>query len=227
MRLLMNRCSGLLFSMEKLQAAAFGEAEADFVGRNLAKARLALGDVLLTAHRQYHWSCVERHHRLQHLLSLAPLDWETPLVQHHAAGVDFKLHPRRSKESREALSAQLDTIRAAACDLWLWLESYRLASSFTSIWEYSTSSLNKCPHTQAWKNFLLHLEALGGRGLWQASSTRYPRERLLRALPLLLFDPAVCERPESLQAVQSALCTSATTFPGLVDQYRRWWHRFN
>src|SRR6185503_1273964 len=63
-RLLMNRCSGLLFAREQLQHEPFTPAHADFVGRNLAKARLAFGDVLLTVRGQYHWSCRERHRRL-------------------------------------------------------------------------------------------------------------------------------------------------------------------
>ena len=59
-RLLMNRCSGLLFAREQLRRERFTPEEADFVGRNHAKAQLALGDVILTAQGQYHWSCRER-----------------------------------------------------------------------------------------------------------------------------------------------------------------------
>ena len=59
-RLLMNRCSGLLFAREQLFREPFPLEAADFVGRNHAKAQLALGDVVLTAHQQYHWSCRER-----------------------------------------------------------------------------------------------------------------------------------------------------------------------
>jgi hypothetical protein len=35
-RLLMNRCSGLLFSADRLCGRSFGPEDSDFVGRNLA-----------------------------------------------------------------------------------------------------------------------------------------------------------------------------------------------
>ena len=60
-RLLFNRCSGLLFASERLAKNDFNSADADFVGRNLAKAQLALGDVVLAMSGRYHWSCLERH----------------------------------------------------------------------------------------------------------------------------------------------------------------------
>mgnify|MGYP006142135189 CR=1 FL=1 len=39
--------TGLLFARERLDRPHFTAADADFVGRNLAKARLALGDAVL------------------------------------------------------------------------------------------------------------------------------------------------------------------------------------
>ena len=99
-RLLFNRCSGLLYSLERLQRKDFSEAESDFVGRNLAKAQLAFGDVLLAAHGEYHWSCRERHARLAKFKFIGELAWAAPLLAQHAAGAEFKLHPKRSTESR-------------------------------------------------------------------------------------------------------------------------------
>src|SRR5208282_91144 len=66
-RLLMNRCSGLLFAHIELDREPFTPARADFVRRNLAKAQLACGDAILAADGQYHWSCRRRHHRLASL----------------------------------------------------------------------------------------------------------------------------------------------------------------
>ena len=102
-RLLFNRCSGLLYSLDKLKRTDFGEAEADFVGRNLAKAQLAFGDALLAAHGKYHWSCRERHARLATFDFKNDLVWAIPLIKHHATGVEFKLHPKRSTETRDEL----------------------------------------------------------------------------------------------------------------------------
>src|SRR3989442_3228826 len=74
-RLLMNRCSGLLFAKERLQRDRFTHDDADFVSRNLAKAQLAFGDAVLTVNGQYHWSCRERHQRLMNLSVPDDLPW--------------------------------------------------------------------------------------------------------------------------------------------------------
>ena len=66
-RLLMNRSSGLLFSKTLIEKNEFTSADADFVRRNISKAQLALGDVVLTAFGRYHSSCRERHRRLEKL----------------------------------------------------------------------------------------------------------------------------------------------------------------
>src|SRR4029079_11850136 len=68
-RLLFNRCSGLLFARALLDAGRLTREESDFVGRNRAKAQLALGDVVLAAAGEYHWSCRERQRRLEQLIS--------------------------------------------------------------------------------------------------------------------------------------------------------------
>src|SRR5437667_1590292 len=72
-RLLMNRCSGLLFAKQQLERTDFTPENADFVRRNVAKAQLAFGDVLLTVEGQYHWSCRERAARLSCLVSDFPM----------------------------------------------------------------------------------------------------------------------------------------------------------
>jgi hypothetical protein len=118
-RLLFNRCSGLLLVRELLERTALSNEEADFTVRNLAKAKLALGDALLTAFGLYHWSSRERHRRLAKLrpasgsvlkvsaagegqvaeesAELTPkpetLPWLEEVQEHHAAGLEFKLHP--------------------------------------------------------------------------------------------------------------------------------------
>ena len=107
-RLLMNRCSGLLFSAERLARAEFTADDADFVGRNHAKARLAFGDAWLAAQGQYHWSCKERHDRIRRLAAVGPVDpgkglSTADLMREHAAGVQFKLLPVRTSAPRAAL----------------------------------------------------------------------------------------------------------------------------
>jgi hypothetical protein len=97
-RLMFNRGSGLLLAREILQRNTLSIEDADFVVRNMAKMKLALGDALLAAFGQYHWSAVERGRRVA-VLSAENLPSWLPLVQiHHSAGVAFKLHPWTMRE---------------------------------------------------------------------------------------------------------------------------------
>ena len=222
-RLLMNRCSGLLFARARLAKSDFDDDDADFVGRNLAKAQLAFGDVLLAAHGQYHWSCQERHRRLKRL-DITALPWATALITHHATGVEFKLHPIRSSESQTTLAARHQELAALGEKLWLWLESRRLGPAFATARDYALSGSNKCPETSSLRNRLVNLRAFGPGGL---ASGRYPRERLLTTLPLLLWEKSALTNPELLAKIQTQLRSTATDLAGLVAAYSVIWARFN
>jgi hypothetical protein len=224
-RLLMNRCSGLLFSQEHLQREPFTPDNADFVGRNIAKAQLALGDVLLTVAGQYHWSCRERGERLRDLDSDFPRLAEVQL--HHLEGIKFKLHPQRATASHAVLQRQQHTISALALDLWLWLENRRLKYSFSDIRDYGMSRLAKCPETNPWRNCLVNLKTFGPALLCSSAAVRYPRERVLNALAMLLWVPDVSRDPVILRRVQSVLRTTANNFVDLVEAYRCLWRRYN
>jgi hypothetical protein len=185
-RLLMNRCSGLLFAREQMEQRDWTIEAADFVGRNLAKARLAFGDVVLASFGQYHWSCLERHERLRRLS--APLPWLAEVRSLHAAGVDFKLHPQRAGLSTTELRSEFEQLRALGLSVWLWLENRRLGSSFQSARDYAMSSINKFPGTNPWRNQLVNVNAFGLLTFCSRRSFRYPRERVLNALALLLWE---------------------------------------
>jgi len=222
-RLLFNRGSGLLFAAERLERPTFDAAEADFVGRNLAKAQLAFGDVLLAARGQYHWSCRERHARLNRLADEPALPLEA-LKRHHAEGVAFKLHPTRSTEMRESLAARHAELKGIGGKVWLWLESRRLGPGFRSAADYAAHPIRKCPETGRLRNRLINGRAFGLRGLlWD----RYPRERLFHALAWLLWEPRALADPVWLRRLQQILQTHASDLPGLVHAYVRLWQRFN
>lgn len=223
-RLLFNRCSGLLYSLERLRRKNFGEADADFVGRNLAKAQLAFGDMLLAAQGKYHWSCRERHERLSACPFEGSLAWAEALKTEHAQGVAFKLHPTHSRETRETLAARHAALSDFGRQLWLWLESKRLGIPFGSPRDYAFSPSNKCPETSAWRNRLINLRAFGPSGLAWA---RYPRERLFNAMALMLWEPAVMTDPALLSKTLAELQTNANGFAGLVVAFQQLWSRFN
>jgi hypothetical protein len=222
-RLLMNRCSGLLYSQEKLGRANFTEEDSDFVGRNLAKAKLSLGDVYLAMRGQYHSSCRERHKRLRKFEAEdAPNLGE--IVPLHARGVDFKLHPIKTARPVEELRAELESLKVIARQLWLQLESRRLNHSFPNVRAYSLHEGDKCPETDSRRNRLINARRFGTREMLNA---RYPRERLLNTLPLLLWESNKLDQAELLTFVQSQLRTPETDFTQLVRAYECLWKIYN
>jgi hypothetical protein len=224
-RLLMNRCSGLLFAAERLKRPAFTDDDADFVGRNLAKAQLAFGDVALTAHGQYHWSCLERRRRLEQFRDEVPN--LTDLQRHHAEGVEFKLHPVRTSHSREELQQRHAELSALGRDLWLWLEDRRLQSTFSSPRDYAFSPADKCPETSRWRNRLVQWRRFGLGAALSANGSRYPRQSLFHALALLLWDENLPRDPQARHLVDAELHTKAADFCGLVAAYGNLWRNFN
>jgi hypothetical protein len=225
-RLLMNRGSGLLFAREKLQLCPFTEADADFVGRNLAKARLAFGDAVLTAFGQYHWSCQQRHKRLEKLATMENLPWLPQVRLHHSRGLEFKLHPRRGGASLATLKRECEDLVALGLQLWLWLESRRLGQPFASARAYALSPLNKCPETNPRRNRLVNGVVFGPAALFKMKARRNPRERLLNSLAILLWEKRELD-PELTRRLQSQLLVQTTDWGGFVYAYQTLSGRLN
>ena len=225
-RLLMNRGTGLLFAREVLSRRPFTSENADFVGRNLAKAQLALGDAVLTAFGQFHWSCRQRHERLRTLDPKEPLAWLPDVLRHHEHGVEFKLHPLPSSASPETLQRQYDDLSALGLNVWLWLESRRLGHRFVSARDYGLSSLNKCPETNRWRNLLVNAKAFGPAALWKTKAWRYPRERLLNSLAILLWEGSVFD-VKLTRRLQGELLVETTDRNSFVQAYQTLSARLN
>ncbi len=226
-RLMMNRGSGLLFAAERLARARFTPADADFVTRNIAKAQLGAGDAMLTAYGQYHWSVRERQRRFERLVHCERLPWLPELVQHHAEGTEFKLHPHRHLASREELAARHAVVAGLCREAWLWVEQKRLGTTLRSVWQYVEAPVNKCPHAPVWRNLLVNAKAHGPAALVRPGAWKHPRERVLNALALLLWHGPTAEEPKVLSRVQRELRTKATGFAELVSAYRDLWARVN
>jgi len=226
-RLLFNRCSGLLFSKARLRQNTFSRDDADFIGRNCAKVQLAMGDALLTAAGQYHWSCRERGKRLAGLETDLPAELMEQVRQHHARGVEFKLHPVRSQLDREAIAKLHRELTELAGQVWLAIERKRLRAHFPDAREYGLSGANKCPETWSARNRLVNAKAFGLKAAFGRLAGRYPRERLFNALALLLWldEPQTDRR--LLSTLQTNLRTQAESFEDLVKAYEAMWHQFN
>ena len=225
-RLLMNRGSGLLFAREKLQHCPFTEADADFVGRNLAKARLAFGDAVLTAFGQYHWSCRERDERLQKLATTEKLPWLPQARLYHSQGLEFKLHPHRTGAPLATLKCDCESLAALWLQLWLWLERRRLGQPFASARAYALSPLDKCPETNPWRNRLVDGLVFGPAALFKIKSGRNPRERLLNSLVLLLWEKRGLDA-ESTRRLQNELMVQTTARVAFVCAYQSLSGRLN
>jgi len=224
-RLLMNRCSGLLFAAERLQREEFTGEDADFVGRNIAKAQLALGDAVLVVHGLYHSSARVRGTRLSALPAPRELPDFASVVHLHGEGVAFKLRPARSAESREVLTVRHAVISTLAREVFLWLESRRLGAGFSSPRAYAESGCDKCPETPMWRNTLVNARWQGFRA-FANSPLRHPRQRLLHALALLLWEPAVFADAKISDRLASQLLKPAPDLASAVATYTPLWHRF-
>ena len=221
-RLLMNRCSGLLFAREKLEHERFSAEDADFVCRNVAKTELALGDAVLIAFGKYHWSCLERSRRLSDLASTEDLPWIEDVRKRHAAGVEFKLQPYRSCLSRDALHELFREVGSLALGAWLWLENRRLGCDFRSATDYASSCINKWPGTSSRRNWLANARVFGPRSLLLPRSRWHPRERILNALVLLLWARAETSHQLTTKIQHELLLSEPTA---IIPAYRERWSR--
>ncbi len=224
-RLLMNRCSGLLFAAERLARRNFTPADADFVARNIAKAQLGAGDALLTAAHQYHWSVRERQRRSERLDSADLAQSAQRVREHYALGVEFKLHPVRSMESQEALQERHRQVTELCRETWLKIERQRLGQNFSSINDY-VGWPDKWPEHAGPRNVLVNAKVLGIGSLAHPGRLQHPRHRVLTALPLLLWTE-VPTATATLPRIQRELRTPADDFGGLVAAYRELWSKVN
>jgi hypothetical protein len=218
-RLMMNRCSGLLFAAERLAQSETTREDLDFIARNIAKAQLALGDVILTTLGRYHWSCIERHQQLgsTHEPALPMAD----LLTFHKDGVAFKLRPCPDSSTRDELQALHQAVTKAAWAVWSWQEHKRLGISTNSPAGYAHGG-NKCPETSPLRNVLIRLRAFGARGLL---GFRYPREGLLNSLSLLLWAPELV--PANTAWLSKQLVSPVSNRQQAIAAYEKLWHRFN
>ena len=221
-RLLMNRCSGLLFAREKLERDLFSAEDADFVCRNVAKTELALGDAVLIAFGKYDWSCLERGRRLRNLASTEDFPSIEEVRKRHAAGVEFKLQPYRSGLSRHALQEEFREVSSLALSSWLWLENRRLGCDFRSAADYAASGINKWPGTSSWRNRLANVRVFGPRALLLMRNGRHPRERILDALALLLWVRSETSHGLTRKVQRELLWSEPTS---ILRAYRERWRR--
>jgi hypothetical protein len=139
--------------------------------------------------------------------------------------MEFKLHPIRSGSSRDELRAYHAEVTDIALRTWLWLESRRLGRVFRSARHYTDNAVEKYSGASRVRNLLVNVKALGLRAFFARNRLRHPRERVLHALALLLWEPEVLTSPYLLHRVQTELNTHASSLAGLVAAYRALWQQ--
>lgn len=218
-RLLFNRGSGLLFSAAKL-AGVDPEFDAGFIQRNHAKARLALGDAVLSANGLYRSSCRERERLMTTPFPHKPPCWNA-VRQIHSAGVLFKLNPRHESLPREEMERQQkDLVELWSC-VFLWIEGRRLGRIFASLKEYAKCRARLLPEFPAWKNIAIRLRDRARHGESLGRASEYPRGVLQKALAALLSGPGTA--PNLAAGARILGVAEAEAF----ETYRRWWQRYN
>ena len=229
-RLLMNRGSGLLFARERLERdpGPLALDDADFIRRNIAKAELACGDAALATVGRYTWSCRERHRRLEDMRDQLPTVWRDTLVDRHADGVTFKLHPVSGEIAREELRTRLNEATTLLRECWLWVESRRLGKNFLSVRAYLEEPTDKCFGGPSLRHVLLNLRADGWRArrwTWQGLK-RHPRQRIFHALAILLWErETLAVSPELQSRLHAELNRDAAAPSAWLPAYRALWAR--
>jgi hypothetical protein len=226
-RLLFNRCTGLLLAREMLTQPRLSAEQADFIGRNLAKAQLALGDALLASVGQYHWSCLERQRRMVQLAAPESSNWLAHIRRHHTSGVEFKLHPRRGSESCAEFVLAFREISCLSQQVWLWLENRRLHDHFLTPFEYASSPACKYNGSPHWQNVIQNILAFGPASALDRLGGRSPRERLLNSLPLLLWEESPENDSRVAALLQQHLRTAGTDWHTFAEAYKAAWLKFN
>jgi hypothetical protein len=217
-RLLFNRGSGLFYSRYLMEEEG-GKGDLTFVERNHAKARLAFADAVLALNGGYVWSCRTRHERLAGELARRPANFEQ-LVAWHETAVEFKFHPRHEGVGIEILIERQRSLEAAWSDLFLWVESTRLAREFRSAGEYGSYNGRLFPEFPIMRNLALHARDRLRRGKGPGAWADYPRAPLQRALALLLQG----DWKRAAEVLGLGLNASRRE---IYEVYRRWWAFYN
>ncbi|MDH3831939.1 MAG: hypothetical protein OEU48_09730 [Gammaproteobacteria bacterium] len=225
-RLMLNRGSLLLMNRDALARGNCNEPQQrEQFMKYLFKAILACGDAQLAAIGQYHPSYSVKWQRLQNL------QWygNEGFMPQYEMALDAKFYPAYE---------QYDTAKLAQClqqvtDLWLLtlacLESVRLGTHAGSWDEYASPAVCKGQSAPGLRGLVRNVGVTvrdyGVRELltnlrW---SLRYPRERLISALPGLLGEPGMVHDSQLTTALG---LTAVTGRQEMTRSYLQQWHRY-
>jgi rhamnosyltransferase len=223
-RLMNNRGALLLMNAQALDSKKKIEGEElDTFFRYLFKAILACGDALLAKQGVYHPSYVEKKQRMRLLKSLPCGGF----IRLYNFALEQKFYPDPGLYDHQDLEAW----QARVTDCWLTtlgrLESHRMRRTIGGWKEYAQARIPKgqLETAQVWRNLAITLRDFGAQHTLRYLSwaLRYPRERLISVLPLLLSS----ERKGITSSISVPLnVPSDTDWAGSVEGYIRTWKRY-
>jgi len=187
-RLLLNRGALLLMNQKRLAEGGSLSAEAQEVCfKYLFKAVLACGDARLAGNQAYHPSYVKKRELLQ------SLDWagKEPFLVLYSQAWENKFHPDYGRYLGEDAAAWQERVVGVWLDTLLWFEQRRVGKDIADWGVYCSPSIPKGQGGKSWgvlRNAAITLRDFGPTEVLRHPrwSLRYPRERLISALPLLL-----------------------------------------
>jgi hypothetical protein len=224
-RLLLNRGALLLMNQQRLAEGLPLEAEEQAVFfKYLFKAVLACGDARLAGDRSYRPSYVEK------LKLLRAMDWEDKddLMGLYLQAWENKFHPDYRCYAKEDPAAWQERVIAIWLNTLSWFERTRAAMTIADWDTYCSPAVHKGQGRQSWgstRNIAITVRDFGAAELLRSPrwSLRYPRERLISVLPLLLSRPFGGLGPAAAKALS---VSSGTPWPEAVQTFLSLWRRY-
>lgn len=226
-RLMLNRGALLLLNRITLQHEEEKKTgQQEIFIKYLFKAVLASGDAWLAANAKYHPSYPVKYERLLELAKSFDLG---ALPEYYNLALEARFHPDYSQYEDWDLSQRQIEVEAIWKLALQTLETRRLGV-FPLSWEnYSVSAVSKGQSVSGLKallkNIVVNLRDFGlfsvlKSPLW---SLRYPRERLISVLPLLLMDDA-----SGFSHVSEILEISPDSdWLATAERFTALWHRYS
>jgi len=205
-KLLLNRGYGLILARNQIESlnlkgvALPDENEVDFIARNIFKAVIGMGDAVMMEKKKFHYSYVEREKIFRGMD-----DIEEELKDLYSRAIDYKLNPSVNLET-----AALEECFDSAMNFY--------PSIYRGIIEKAGSA-----KTDILKNIIINLREFGVNQSFKWF-LRYPRERLVFALPFFLFDDCEQDMNEVGKALNIKNCCNK------IDMFKQFgiiWEKFN
>lgn len=223
-RLMLNRGSLLLMNQLGLSEGNPGAAQLEVFFKYLFKAVLACGDARLAAKGRYHPSYPKKLELLQ------SMEWrgKDEFMGLYSQALEHKFHPEYSGFLHEDAAAWQQQVVAVWLDTLSRFETERTGNQIESWNAYCAPQLSKGQQSSSGlRNLAVTLRDFGPmqlvtRPLW---SLRYPRERLISVLPLLLKSPDQDARLPSCVTDALALPRDAD-WTRAVERFLQLWQRY-